>query len=214
MTSLPAGMIPLSASLETNGIRGSVHDAFELREGFDEQRCVDLIGATKSSAAHAFEHHRELVSQLFVLPTELINNRGQRRFGLTERREEVLVFGLVMLVEQFRVVVERPEQLAVGLLVERGRQSESRELRVIPMELIVRGLERRDDRALTSEVDETLKYRARVVVEGSAAGRHARDMYFVSRRSATEWLPAPSAWCIGKWPVGRSSTMKPSARSG
>jgi hypothetical protein len=83
---------------------------------------------------------------------------------------------MVMLVEQLRVLVECPNELIMGALVERRRRHQSEKLRVIPMKLLVRGLERGDDRALASEVHKELEYRVRLLVGCSGSGRHAYRM--------------------------------------
>jgi len=91
--------------------------ALELQEHIDEPRNVIVFGVAGLQAVRAFPHDGELAGQFFMLRCEPVHNRVERRLSPVEGREEVLVFGLVMVIEQFRVGVEHANQLVESPLV-------------------------------------------------------------------------------------------------
>ena len=152
------------------------HVGLQLPQGLDERRNATTWDLATLEPVRLVRHDDELGGELLVLLTELVDEGVQRGFGSVQGREQVVLFRLVMLVEELRVGVDGPKQFVTGSRIGTGGGRESQEIRVMADELLVRRLERCDDRSVTREADEQLEHRIRVLVRSSGVGRHMSSM--------------------------------------
>ena len=143
-----------------------------------------------------FEHRGELSGELHVLIGELLDDLVERGLSTPQCWEQVVVFGLVMFVKERRVCVKRLKKFAKTLLVRTDRDHESHAILVIRTELVVRRLQRDDERALACQVAEesegwvrTFPRRARSVVRAAV---HAEEQRLGATVVATD--PRSDFW--------------------